>query len=100
MTVSMTRGSGNIFLDAGFPPEEAAQLHIRSKMMILIEKIIKERSLTQKEAAAVLGVTQPRVSDIVRGRMERFSVDTLIEMLTRLGVEVAFTAKRRRSKSA
>lgn len=100
MTVTMTRGSGNVFLDMGFPPEEAAHLQIRSKMMIMIKVLIKERRLTQKKAATVLGVTQPRVSDIVRGRIDRFSVDTLIEMLTRLGIDVEFTAKRRRARSA
>ena len=95
MTVRMQRSSGNVFADLGFPPEEAAHLLIRADLMIDINRLIKKRGLTQKAAAKVLGVTQPRVSALVRGRIELFSIDTLVEMLVRLGVTVTFTTKRR-----
>lgn len=91
----MTRSSGNVFVDAGFPPAEAARLLIRSELMFLLTDLIKKRRLTQKQAAKVLGVTQPRVSDLMRGRFELFSIDMLIEMLASLGVTLRFTATTR-----
>jgi len=95
MAIRMQRSSGNVFTDLGFPKEEAAHLLIRADLMIQLKKLIEERGLTQKHAAEVLGVTQPRVSDLVRGRIDLFSIDTLVEMLTRLGVAVTLKTKRR-----
>ena len=90
------RGSDNVFTDLGFPPEEAAHLLIRADLMIQVESILKERGLTQAKAAKLLGVTQPRVSDLVRGRIHLFSIDTLVDMLARLGVSVTLRTKRSR----
>lgn len=90
------RSSGNVFADLGFPPEEAAHLLIRSDLMIQLESLLKERGLTQAKAAKLLGVTQPRISDLVRGRIELFSIDTLVDMLARLGVSVTLRTKRAR----
>jgi len=92
----MQRSSGNVFADLGFPPEEAAHLLIRSDLMGQLRVLIAARGLTQKAAAKALGVTQPRVSDLVRGRIELFSIDTLVEMLSRLDVIVTVKTKRRR----
>ena len=94
--VRLHKSSGNVFLDIGFPRAEAANLQIRSKMMIELEYIILERGLTQRAAAKILGVTQPRVSDLVRGNIAVFSIDTLVEMLDRFDVSVTFTTKQRR----
>jgi len=94
MAKQIQRGSGNVFADAGFPPDEAAHLQIRSQLMVRIELLIKEMGLTQTQAAKALGVTQPRVSDVVRGRLERFSIDTLVDMLARLGVTVTVRTGR------
>jgi predicted XRE-type DNA-binding protein len=66
--------------------------------MIQAEQLIKKRRLTQARAAKLLGVTQPRVSDLMRGKIELFSIDTLVEMLGRLGVSVTFTTKPARRK--
>jgi predicted XRE-type DNA-binding protein len=88
------RSSGNVFTDLGFPLEEAAHLLIRSDLMIQLESILKERGLTQAKAAKLLGVSQPRISDLVRGRLELFSIDTLVDMLARLGVSVTLRTKR------
>ena len=88
MKMKLTRSSGNVFADLGFPPEEAEHLKIRSDLMIELCKAIKARGLKQAEAAELLGVTQPRVSDLVRGRLDLFSVDSLIDMLARLGIRV------------
>ena len=96
MATRIQRSSGNVFRDLGFGPEEAENLRVRSNLMIELSKLIKARRLTQAEAAKLFGVTQPRVSDVVRGKIDRFSVDSLIEMLGRAGIGVHFTTKRRR----
>lgn len=96
MAERIRRSSGNVFKDLGFPPEEAAHLLIRADLMLQIERILKKRGLTQAKAAALLGVSQPRVSALVRGRIELFSIDTLVDMLARLGVAVTFRTRRSR----
>jgi predicted XRE-type DNA-binding protein len=83
-----TRSSGNVFKDLGFSNEEAEHLRIRADLLIQIQKALEARGLKQAEVAKLLGVTQPRVSDLVRGRLDLFSVDNLIDMLARLGVHV------------
>ncbi len=96
MRTPIRRSSGNVFRDLGFEPEEAENLKVRADLMIELSKLIKARKLTQAKAAKLFGVTQPRVSDLVRGKIHRFSVDSLIEMLGRAGVRVEFRTKRRR----
>jgi predicted XRE-type DNA-binding protein len=94
----LTRSSGNVFRDLGFPPEEAEHLRVRADLMIKIEKALRARSLTQAEAAKIMGVSQPRVSNLLRGRIELFSSDALIDMLARLGVRVRLVATSSRSR--
>ena len=84
----MTPADGNIFEDIGFPPDVARHLKLRADLMIEIEDIIDHRKLTQTQAAKLFGVSQPRMSDLIRGKIDRFSVDTLIEMLERAGMTV------------
>ena len=102
MKVKVTRSSGNVFRDLGFSSEEAEHLKIRSNLMIHVQNIIRARRLKQAEAAKVLGVTQPRVSDLLRGRIDLFSTDTLIDMLAHLGGQVKLVVKppRKRLKVA
>ena len=97
-SAKLTRSSGNVFRDLGFGPGEAEHLAIRSELMIKIEKLLKARGLTQSEAAKLMRVSQPRVSDLLRGRLNLFSTDALIDMLARLGVSVrvAFGAAKSR----
>jgi predicted XRE-type DNA-binding protein len=83
-----TRSSGNVFRDVGFGREEAQHLLVRSKLMLHIEKVVRARGLTQTAAARVMGVSQPRVSDLFQGKVGLFSTDALIDMLARLGVTV------------
>ena len=83
--------SGNVFLDLGFSEEESAHLEVRSTLMFTIRKLIQDRGLTQAKAAKLLGVTQPRMSDLVRGRIDLFSIDSLVDMLARGGIKVAVT---------
>jgi predicted XRE-type DNA-binding protein len=85
----LARSSGNVFRDLGFSPEESEHLLIRADLMIQIEKVLKERGLKQAQAAKLLRVTQPRVSDL-------FSTDTLIDMLARLGIRVRLVTRRLR----
>jgi len=84
----------NVFQDVGFSAEEAGNLKVRAMLMTEVEKYIRKNNLTQKEAAARLGVTQPRVSDLIRGKISLFSVDTLIGMLTHAGLVVDVRVKR------
>ena len=86
MTIKIRRSTGNVFRDLGFAAEEATNLKLRSDLMIRLSKLIDARGLTQGQAAELFGVTQPRVSDLVRGKIDRFSIDTLIAMLGHAGV--------------
>lgn len=96
----ITRSGANVFRDLGFASEEAEHLLIRGNLMIQIEKILKARGLTQAAAAKIMRVTQPRVSDLLRGRIDLFSTDTLIDMLARLGVHVRLVTTQSRSRRA
>ena len=69
-------------------PEEAANLRLRSELMDKIAAILEENGWTQAEAAARCGVTQPRVNDLLRGRISRFSLDALVNMASSLGRRV------------
>ena len=95
MTTKMHRSSGNVFRDLGFPPVEAENLKLRSDLMVALSKLIESRGLTQVQAASVLGVSQPRISDLVRGKIDRFSLDTLVAMLGHAGVRVRLVLPRR-----
>jgi predicted XRE-type DNA-binding protein len=90
MPAKVRPSSGNVFTDLGFPAEEAQNLKVRSDLMIELSELLESRGLTQAAAAKLLGVTQPRISDLVRGRIDRFSVDSLIEMLGHAGASVSF----------
>ena len=91
--LKITPSTGNVFRDLGFRREEAEHLLVRADLMIEVQKIIASRRLKQKAAARILGVSQPRVSDLLRGRIDLFSTDALIDMLGRLGARVRVTVK-------
>ena len=82
-------GSGNIFADMGLP--NPAQELLKARLTLQIYSIIKDRGLTQAEAAKILGIQQPRVSSLARNRSGDFSVGRLIEFLTALGQDVEIT---------
>ncbi len=94
----VTASTGNVFRDVGFRREEAEHLLVRADLMIQVQKLIGTRRLKQREAAQMLRVSQPRVSDLLRGRIDLFSTDALIDMLARLGARVRFTVKPRRGR--
>ena len=99
MTSKLRRGSGNLFTDLGFDAEKATNLQLRSDLMIELRKRFTAAATTQVQAARVLGVTQPRVSDLYRGKIERFSVDTLINWLGKIGADVRVIV-RNKSRAA
>jgi predicted XRE-type DNA-binding protein len=86
--MKMTKSSGNVYEDLGYDGEEAANLRLRSSLMIAITRIIRHRGLTQHEAAEVFGVPQPRISELVRGKIRLFSIDKLVSMLSHAGIDV------------
>jgi predicted XRE-type DNA-binding protein len=85
--------SGDIFRDLGFSPAEARNLQLRSQMITALRKFIDRESLTQAQAAKRLHVTQPRISDLTRGKISRFSLDVLVNMLAETGTEVDIRLK-------
>ena len=95
MTVKVRRSSGNVFRDLGFSKQEAENLKVRTDLMIRLSKVIDGRRLTQAQAASLFGVTQPRISDLVRGKIDRFSIDTLIAMLGHAGIRIQIVVARR-----
>ena len=80
------KSSGNVFVDLGFDPAEAEVMKLRAEVMIRMEKHLKAQGWTQAEAARRLGVTQPRVSRLLRGRWEDFSLDMLLTLASRAGL--------------
>jgi predicted XRE-type DNA-binding protein len=90
-------GSGNVFRDLGFPAGEARNLALRSELMIRIEEFVENSGLTQAGAATRLGLTQPRLNALLRGKLEQFSLDALVNTATRAGlrVELRVTSARR-----
>lgn len=86
--MEITPSSGNVFLDLGYSPEEAENLKVRSSLMTGIRLIVEGKQLRQAEAAELFGVTQPRISDLMRGKIDLFSIDALVNMLARAGHHV------------
>jgi len=88
MSEAVINSSENVFIDLGYSPDEAAILQMRADLMADLRKFIKAKRLTQAKAAEILGVSQSRVSDLTRGKWERFSLEMLITLATRAGMHV------------
>jgi predicted XRE-type DNA-binding protein len=88
MSKAVVNSSGNVFIDLGYSQEEAAILQMRADLMADLRKFIKAKKLTQTKAAEILGVSQSRVSDLIIGKWERFSLEMLIILATRAGMHV------------
>ena len=88
MKEPVVNSSGNVFADLGFDSAEAAILQMRSRLMNDLRNYIEVNKLTQTEAAQRFGVTQSRVSDLIRGKWERFSLEMLITLEARIGRKV------------
>lgn len=78
-------------------PQQAASMRVRSELMMALQKWLKAEGLTQASAANLFGVTQPRISDLMRGRINLFSTDTLIDMASTAGLSPSVTIKRQKA---
>jgi len=83
----------SVWVALDFPPLEAANLEARSRLMIQIEQIIEEHGWTQAVAAKKCCVSQPRINDLLRGKIDKFSIDALVNMATALGRRIDFQLK-------
>ncbi len=89
------RGSGNVFADLGLPDADAHLL--KAGLVSRIDAIIRQRSLTQTEAARLLGLSQPDVSRLLRGDFREYSLERLLRLLTALGPDIDIVVRRPRS---
>lgn len=95
--IKVTAGSDNIYADTGHPnPEEALA---KAELAILISITIKRKKLTQKQAAELIGVDQPKISAIIRGQLSGFTMDRLFRFLMALGMDIIIEAKPHISRS-
>lgn len=88
MNNQIVKGQDNIFDDLGFEPEEAANLKIRADLILDLQKYIKKQEWTQQEAAIFFNETQPRISNLMNGDIERFSIDKLVQMIFKAGMKI------------
>lgn len=79
-------GSGNVFTDLGYA--DAKERTLKVELALEVNRALKQRKITQAQAAELLGIVQPHVSDLVRYRLNRFSIERLMEFLTKLGKDV------------
>lgn len=94
----VTPAGGNIFADLGFGAEEAENLKMRAMLMNELRRVIGD--MPQREAAMLLGITQPRVSHLKRGRIDLFTIDTLVNMLAHAGARMRISFLPRRPRNA
>jgi predicted XRE-type DNA-binding protein len=92
--IEAEESSGNVFADLGLPNPE--QELMKARLTLQIHRVIKARKLTQARAGTLLGIPQPHVSDLMRGRARAFSAERLMEFLTALGHDVEIRVKRTR----
>jgi predicted XRE-type DNA-binding protein len=83
----ITKSSGNVFVDLGFSAEEAMLLAMRSDLMAQLRLLIERNEWTQTKAASVLEISQSRVSDLTRGKWDKFSLDMLLILAARAGLQ-------------
>ena len=98
--IKIQRSTGNVFRDLGFRPVEAQNLLLRSDLMSRVERFAKSSNMTQKAAAIRLGVTAPRLNDLLAGKIEKFSLDALVNMLARVGILVQIRASKSPTRRA
>jgi len=84
--IVITEGTGNVFVDLGFDPAEAEVMRLRAEVMICTAQQLKAHGWTQAEAARQLGITQPRVSRLIKGKVADFSLDMLLTLAARAGL--------------
>jgi predicted XRE-type DNA-binding protein len=95
----VVKGSGNVFEDLGFEQKEATNLKIRADLMLCLRKFIQSKNWTQAEAAIFFGETQPRISNLMNGDIERFAIDKLIQMLSQAGMDIRILVTQQTNRS-
>ena len=85
---AIVESGGNVFADLGFSPEEAVLLAMRAELIARLRETIEQAGWTQVQAASRLGIGQSRVSDLMRGKYDKFSLDMLVTLATRAGRRV------------
>ena len=88
MAKKAVRSSGNVFLDLGFEPHEASVMLLRAQLAEALRAWMEREGLTQAQAAKRLGIAQPRISDIVRNKVELMSLDYLVALCAKAKVDV------------
>ena len=91
---TVTKGSGNVFQDLGFPQGKSAELILKSNLLQALQETIKDRGWKQVEAAARLGIDQAKVSKLSAGQMAGFSIERLVHFLSLLGQDVEVTVRK------
>lgn len=86
----MRKKQKNVFEEIGATPEESINLEVRARLMILLKKEIRKMNLSQVQAAKLLGVKPPRISELMHGKIGKFSIDLLVRYLSRMGKRVEF----------
>jgi len=89
----ISQSSGNVFLDLGFPPPDAAVLLLRCEIAEALRQWVDREGLTQAQAAKRLGVVQPRISEIVRNKVDKLSLDYLVGLCVKAGLSVSVGVK-------
>lgn len=92
--IEAEKSSGNVFRDIGFSKAEADELMLKAKLLHEISTIIKTRKLKQTEAASILSIDQPKISALLNGRLEGFSIERLIRFLRALDTQVDVVFKK------
>lgn len=92
MDTCFEKSSGNVFEDLGFEREEAENLRIRAKLMLALTAYIRREGLRQEEAARLLAVTQPEISNLMNGKIQKFSIDKLVNMLSKIDMRIKVEA--------
>jgi len=93
------RSAGNVFRDVGFPRSEAEQLKIRADLVIALQSAIRSRGLSLARASKKLRVRPSRLRALMRGRIEMFSVDSLLDLLSGLGLTVDVVVRKSGARS-
>lgn len=88
------RGSGDVFRDIGFSAAESANLRLRADLALRVRRYVERGGMTQTTAARALGVRQPRLNALLRGRLDEFSLDALVNMLANIGERVELRVRR------
>jgi len=92
--LKITRSSGNVFRDMGFSRAEAENLRLRSELMRQIDAYYRQSGMTQAAAAKALGLTQPRLNALLKGKLSQFSLDALVNIASNAGMNVRLVVRK------